>query len=67
MKEIILKYIRNQPLLRKILSKIYLMYIRFFNKSKKITFKKIYYISPKDIKFSVEYFDIFKDRWKIVG
>ncbi len=64
-KEIILKYIRHKPLLRKILSKIYLTYIKINNYFKKNNFKKIYYINPIEIKKeSWKYFNIFKDEWK---
>lgn len=66
MKEKILKYIRHKPLLRKILSKIYLQYIKINNFFRKKEFKEIYYIDPKNVKKeSWKYFNIFKKEWKI--
>jgi len=49
MKEKILKYIRHKPLTRKILSKVYLSYIKLQNSFKEVKFEKLYYVNPSDI------------------
>ncbi len=66
MKNIILKYIRHKPKLRKAVSTLYLSYLKIRNIFKKIKFKKIYYVNPKNInKISKKYYNIFTDEWKI--
>lgn len=63
MKTLILKYIRHKPLLRKLLSKIYLQYIKLNNLFNKKEFAKIYNINPNEInKISWKYFNIFKEE-----
>lgn len=66
-KEKILKLIRHKPFIRKVLSKIYLFFIKVNNTFKKIKFKKLYYINPSEINYiSWKFFDIFSQEWNII-
>jgi len=66
MKEKILKFVRHKPLLRKILSKIYLNYIKIWNLCRKTEFQKIYSVNPENIQMeSWKYFNIFKQEGTI--
>lgn len=64
MKEKILKIVRHKPLVRKMLSKIYLLYIKIINIWSKKPLEKIYYVNPTNIENeSWNYYNIFKDEW----
>ncbi len=68
MKQRILKYIRHKPQIRKVLSSVYLQYIKLKNVSTNTNFENIYYVNPQDIQIeSWEYFNIFEDTWKSVS
>jgi len=67
MKEIILKYIRHKPILRKILSSLYIQYIKFLNFFRKKSFEKKYLVDPQKIVYiSWKYYNIFKEEWKVL-
>ena len=65
-KDFVLKVVRRKPKVRKVLSYIYLGFlkIRFFKREK---LKNIIYVNPQNINFSSRYFNIYNSSGKIVN
>jgi len=66
LKDIVLKYVREKPKLRKSLSYVYvnLLKLKFY---KRVKLKNLIFVNPVDVKYGSKYFNIYNSTGKVIG